>query len=164
VSEHPTTGGLTSTHLAAQAADLVLPRFDAADALMLGTLATDRAVADRLPIVIEVWHLGRLAYRAVLPGASVDSDDWIARKRRVVERFGTSTMAMRVRYEEKGTTFTDATGLSELEYAAHGGGVPIVVAGVGIVGGCYASGLPQVDDHAFLVGCLEVARKRLSSD
>lgn len=161
---HPTTGGYTSAQLAEQADGLVLAGFDAADALTLGRIAAERALADELPIVIEVWHLGRLAYRAVLPRASVDSDDWIARKRRVVERFGTSTMAARVGYEEKGTTFADATGLSEQEYAAHGGGVPVVVDGVGIVGGFYASGLPQVDDHEFLVACLEVARDRLASD
>ena len=59
-----------------------------------------------------------------------------------------------MRYEERGTTFNEATGLSELDYAAHGGGMPVIVAGVGVVGGFYASGLPQVEDHEFLVACL----------
>jgi uncharacterized protein (UPF0303 family) len=30
----------------------------------------------------------------------------------------------------------------------------VVVTGVGVVGGFYASGLPQVQDHEFLVSCL----------
>ena len=60
----------------------------------------------------------------------------------------------KVKYEERGTTFNESTGLSELEYAAHGGGMPVFVAGVGVVGGFYASGLPEVDDHRFLVSCL----------
>jgi uncharacterized protein (UPF0303 family) len=154
VTEPATTGGFTSEGLAEQAAALGLRGFDAADALTLGRLATDRALQAGLPIVIEVWRLGRLAYRAVLPGGPVDSDTWIARKRRVVERYERSTLAVRVHYEERGTTFWAATGESELEYAAHGGGYPIVVDGVGIVGGIYASGLPQVDDHEFLVACL----------
>lgn len=156
-----TTGGFTSEGLAAQAAALVLSRFDAGDALALGRLATERALAAELPIVIEVWQLGRLAYRAVLPGGPVDSDSWLRRKRRVVEQFETSTMAVRVKYEERGTTFEDATGLSPLEYASHGGGYPVVVAGVGIVGGFYASGLPQVDDHEFLVACLQSLKDRV---
>jgi uncharacterized protein (UPF0303 family) len=149
-----TTGAYTSATLAAEAAELDLPSFSPAQAVALGLLATDRAITDSLPIVIEVHHLGRLAYRAVLPGALPDSDAWIERKRRTVERYHRSTLATKVKYEERGTTFHASTGLSELEYAAHGGGMPIVVSGVGVVGGFYASGLPDVEDHRFLVQCL----------
>ncbi len=149
-----TTGGYTSDYLAEQAARVTLATFDLGAAVELGRRATQRAMAEGLPIVIEVHHLGRLAYRAALPGSVPDSDAWIARKARVVERFEASTMAIRVRFEERDTSFTEATGLSELEYAAHGGGFPISVSGVGIVGAIYASGLPQVDDHEFVVACL----------
>ncbi len=149
-----TTGGYTSEQLAAQARACELTRFTIDDAVHLGLLATERATAEALPLVIEVHHLGRLAYRVTLPGSRAESDDWIQRKARVVSRFEASTLAVRVKYEERGTSFNESTGLSELEYAAHGGGFPIVVTAVGIVGGFYASGLPQVDDHEFLVGCL----------
>ena len=149
-----TTGGYTSSQLAEQAAQCDLPRFTIDDAVHLGLLATERATAGALPIVIEVHHLDRIAYRVALPGSQAESDDWIQRKARVVSRFETSTLAARVKYEERGTTFNAATGLSELEYAAHGGGFPITVPAVGIVGAFFASGLPQVDDHEFLVSCL----------
>lgn len=153
-----TTGGYTSEGLAEQAADLELPAFGPAEAVALGLLATDRAISEQLAIVIEVHHLGRLAYRAALPGSIPDSDDWIARKRRTVERYHRSTLATKVKYEERGTTFLESTGLSEQEYAAHGGGMPIVVTGIGVVGGFYASGLPEVEDHEFLVRCLSDLR------
>jgi uncharacterized protein (UPF0303 family) len=149
-----TTGDYTSQALADELADLELPSFTSGQAVALGLLATERAINESLPIVIEVHHLGRLAYRAVLPGALPDSDDWIARKRRVVERYHRSTLATKVKYEERGTTFHEATGLSELKYASHGGGMPIIVSGVGVVGGFYASGLPEVEDHRFLVTSL----------
>ncbi len=149
-----TTGDYTSEGLARQLAEVELASFSPAQAVALGLMATDRAISEQLAIVIEVHHLGRLVYRAALPGSVPDSDDWIMRKRRVVERYQESTLAIRVHYEERGTTFHEATGLSELEYAAHGGGLPVTVAGVGVVGGFYASGLPQVDDHEFLVACL----------
>ncbi len=149
-----TTGDYTSQALADELAGLELPSFTSGQAVALGLLATERAIDESLPIVIEVHHVGRLAYRAVLPGALPDSDDWIARKRRVVERYHRSTLATKVKYEERGTTFHESTGLSELEYASHGGGMPIVVSGVGVVGGFYASGLAEVDDHRFLVTCL----------
>ena len=153
-----TTGGYTSDQLAAELAELELPSFSAAEAVALGLLATDRAITEQLAIIIEVHHLGRLAYRAALPGSIPDSDNWIVRKRRTVERYQRSTLATKVKYEERGTTFNEATGLSELEYAAHGGGMPIIVAGVGVVGGFYASGLPEVEDHRFLVACLRDLR------
>lgn len=155
-----TTGGYSSDALAAELAELELPTFSAAEAVALGLLATDRAITEQLAIIIEVHHLGRLAYRAALPGSIPDSDDWIVRKRRTVERYQRSTLATKVKYEERGTTFNEATGLSELEYAAHGGGMPIIVAGVGVVGGFYASGLPEVEDHRFLVACLRDLRSQ----
>ncbi len=149
-----TTGGYTSEQLAAEQSELELATFSPAEAVALGLLATDRAITQQLAIIIEVYHLGRLAYRAALPGSIPDSDDWLARKRRTVERYERSTLATKVKYQERGTTFNESTGLSELEYAAHGGGMPVFVGGVGVVGGFYASGLPEVEDHQFLVACL----------
>jgi uncharacterized protein (UPF0303 family) len=149
-----TTGDYTSEDLNQQLAELELATFSPAEAVALGLMATDRAISGQLAIVIEVHHLGRLTYRAALPGSLPESDDWIIRKRRVVERYHEPTLLTRVRYEERGTTFNEATGLSELDYAAHGGGMPVIVSGVGVVGGFYASGLPQVEDHEFLVACL----------
>ncbi|MEO7745267.1 MAG: heme-binding protein, partial [Actinomycetota bacterium] len=41
------------------------------------------------------------------------------------------------------------------DYAAHGGVFPLIVAGVGPVGTVGVSGLPQVQDHEFVVQQLE---------
>ena len=149
-----TTGGRTSQQLHDEARTCSLESFLQDDAVDLGLIAVDRARRDGLPIVIEVRRLGQIAFRAALGGSRRDSDGWIARKAAVVERFEDSTLAVRVKYEERGTTFNEASGLSELDYAAHGGGVPIHVTSVGQVGALYISGLPQVDDHDFAVACI----------
>lgn len=159
-----TTGGYFTQSLAEQAAEVELSTFSLADAVELGAIATDQARLGSLGIVIEVHHLGRIAYRIAMPGSRTDSDDWIQRKARVVERFSTSTLAVRVKYEERGTTFESASGLSLTDYAAHGGGFPIVVSGTGIVGAMYVSGLPQVDDHELIVACLRELKSRRSGD
>jgi len=78
----------------------------------------------------------------------------LRRKRNVVERFEQSTMAVRVSYEEKGQEFISATGLTPCDFAAHGGGWPIALAGVGVVGFFGISGLPQVEDHNLITECL----------
>lgn len=149
-----TTGGFTSPQLADQDASLELGSFDADDALDLGTLATQRARERSMPVAIEVWRGERLAFRVALPGSTSDNDAWLERKFRVTRRFELATMAVRVLYEEQGRTFNEATMLPATEFAAHGGAIPIRVRGTGMVGLFGVSGLPQVQDHEFLVEVL----------
>lgn len=145
---------LTAADVAAQEAALTLSSFTLDDALRLGAIIHGHAERDALPIVIQVRHGRRIAFMLAMPGSRTDSENWIRRKAAVVEKLETSTMFQKLRYLERGTTFNASTGLDELEYAAHGGGIPISVANVGIVGSAYVSGLPDTEDHALLVACL----------
>lgn len=145
---------LTSADVTAQEAALALTSFTLADAMRLGMIALERAERDALPIIIQVRHGRRIAFMAALPGSHADSENWIRRKAAVVEKFETSTLFQKLKYLERGTTFNEATGLDELEFAAHGGGIPITTGNVGMVGSMYVSGLPDTEDHALLVACL----------
>ncbi|MGI9135478.1 MAG: heme-degrading domain-containing protein [Candidatus Nanopelagicales bacterium] len=149
---------LTAAQVAEQEAALVLSSFTLDDAVGLGAIAQSRAESENLPLIIQVRHGRRIAFMVSLPGSQYDSENWINRKAAVVEKFETSTMYQKLRYAEKGTTFAEGTGLSPHEFAAYGGGMPIWVANVGIVGSIYASGLPDVEDHEFLVDCLHELR------
>lgn len=155
-----TTGGFTTAQLAAQEQSLVLASFSIDDALDLGEMATTQAREQHLQVAIEIWRGQRLAYRAALPGSTADNDAWLERKFRVTRRFELSTLAVRVLYEEQGRTFNEATMLPAAEYAAHGGSIPIRVDGTGMVGLFGVSGLPQVEDHAFLVHVLTEFKER----
>lgn len=136
-------------------ARLALPSLSETDAIAIGCLLLARAEARSLPVTIEVRRVGRVVFRAALPGTTSDNDAWIAGKAAVVERFGHSTWLVRQRYLARGTTFEEATGLGQPEYAAHGGGYPLAVAGTGVVGVALVSGLPQERDHALIVEVLE---------
>jgi uncharacterized protein (UPF0303 family) len=46
-------------------------------------------------------------------------------------------------------------GVEPLLFAAHGGAFPIRIREVGVVGCVAVSGLPQADDHAFVVEMIE---------
>ncbi len=151
---------MTPEEVLAQEERLQLAHFDNDDAIELGLIALGLARERGLPIVVEVRAYDQVLFRAALPGSSVVNDGWVARKTRLVEDFGHSTLYQRVRHEAEGTTFAAATGLSEDDYAAHGGGFPLAVVGTGRVGVMVVSGLPQLDDHRLVVECLETLQQR----
>jgi uncharacterized protein (UPF0303 family) len=144
----------TAQSLDEQARSLHLASFTVGDAVSLGTLAVDLARQQRLGIVIMVRHTGRTVFQAALPGSVADSDDWVVRKARTVERFGIATLAQFYRAHERGKDFHQSYFLSPSEFSSHGGGIPVEVESVGVVGGFYASGLPHIEDHDFLVDVL----------
>jgi uncharacterized protein (UPF0303 family) len=133
---------------------LVLPSLDENDAIALGMLLLAKSIERDLPVTIEISKGNRVVFRAARTGTNAHNDMYVAGKARVVERFGHSTLFERLRHEEVGTTFAEATSLPFPEYAPHGGGFPLIVAGTGPVGVAIVSGLPQQADHALVVECL----------
>jgi uncharacterized protein (UPF0303 family) len=138
--------------LAAEEAELQFAGFTNDDAWALGTALV--GAARGLPVAVDISRNGQQLFHAALEGTSVDNDDWIRRKTAVVNRFGHSSLYMRQSFLERGTTFEEATGLDPREYAAHGGGFPILVRDVGTVGVVVVSGLPQLEDHRMVVAAL----------
>ena len=144
----------TLAELTAEEDQLQLTRFTNDDAWTLGSALVARAQRGQLPVAIEVSRHSHQLFHAALTGATPDNDAWIARKARTVHRFGHSSLAVGQRFREAGTTFEEASGLDPQQYAAHGGGFPLLVRGVGPVGVVVVSGLPQVEDHRMVVAAL----------
>jgi uncharacterized protein (UPF0303 family) len=145
----------TPEELLDQERRLALPSCSEEDALDIGRRLLETATERSLPVTIEVWRGSRLVFRAARPGTNAHNDLYLAGKRRVVEHFGHSSFYERLRHVEAGTTFAEATSLQFPEYAPHGGGFPLIVAGTGPVGVALVSGLPQEQDHALIVEVLE---------
>ncbi|MET8633268.1 heme-degrading domain-containing protein [Streptomyces sp. NPDC004096] len=141
--------------LEAQERRLTLARFTHDDAWVLGTLLVELARARKAPVAIDIRRGGQQLFHAALPGSTPDNDAWIDRKRRVVERYGCSSLLVGSRFRAKGTTFEESSRLDADTYAAHGGAFPIAVEGAGVIGTVVVSGLPQVEDHALVVEALE---------
>ena len=141
--------------LLAEEERLALPRFDVAAALSLGQRLLSLAVEDGLSVTVAVSHGDQLVLHAALPGTVPDQADWIRRKRATVHRFGHSSYFVGRSYTDQGVRFEDVAHLDHAQYAAHGGGVPITVAGTGLVGVMVVSGLRQDLDHALAVRALE---------
>ncbi|MFD4875802.1 heme-degrading domain-containing protein [Streptomyces sp. NPDC058420] len=145
----------TVEELEAQERRLVFQHFTYDDAWALGSLLVERARESQAPVAIDIRRGGQQLFHAALPGSVPDNDAWIDRKRRVVERFGAASYLVGTRYRAKGTTFEDSSRLDPDEYAAHGGSFPIRVEGAGVIGTVTVSGLPQLQDHRFVVAVLE---------
>ncbi|MDO0927549.1 heme-degrading domain-containing protein [Streptomyces sp. TG1A-8] len=151
---HPQTTPSVA-ELEAQERRLVFRRFTHDDAWALGCLLVDLARGRQAPVAIDVHRAGQQLFHAALPGSTPDNDAWIARKRRVVERYGASSYLVGARFRARGTTFEESSRLDADTYAAHGGSFPVNVVDVGIIGAVTVSGLPQLQDHALVVEALE---------
>lgn len=132
-------------------------RFDAfsdEDAWMLGSLMRERAAAKGLPLVIDIRVAGRPLFYTALPGTTPDNPDWVRRKINVVMRYHMSSYRKGRELAASGAALDEGRGVSPLDMAPHGGCFPIHVKGTGIVGTVTVSGIPQRQDHGFVVACL----------
>ncbi|MBW8800764.1 MAG: heme-degrading domain-containing protein [Streptomyces sp.] len=134
---------------------LVFRQFTYDDAWALGSLLVEMARERQAPVAVDIHRGGQQLFHAALPGSTPDNDAWIIRKRRVVERYGSASYLVGARFRAKGTTFEESSRLNPDEYAAHGGSFPITVENAGVIGSVTVSGLPQLQDHRFVVEALE---------
>ena len=143
---------MTPDSLAAEAEALILPRFDEATALQLGAILLD--LAQGLPVVINIRNAHRTFFHAALPGSQAGNDNWARRKSNTVLMTGRASMAVGLKNAARNQTLS-RDGLSEVDYADHGGAVPICVVQVGMVAVVTVSGLPQEDDHRLVIRGIE---------
>ncbi|MFF9561922.1 heme-degrading domain-containing protein [Leifsonia sp. NPDC014704] len=136
---------LSIPFLEQQERELVLPSFDLAAAWRLGSLIIERALAAGAGVAVDIRRGDHILFRAMLPGTTVDQQDWIRKKAAVVHRFEASSALVALRLAD-----VDVEGLGWLDardYALTGGSFPIRVAGTGVIGAVTASGLTSEEDH-----------------
>jgi uncharacterized protein (UPF0303 family) len=143
------------TELALQEERLVFSRFDNDDAWRLGARLVEAARAANLPVAISIRRNGQRLFHAGLPGSTPDNDAWLDRKSAVAARYCHSSYYVGTSFRARGRTFEEDSRLDPNLFAAHGGAFPINVRDVGCVATVAVSGLPQAEDHAFLVTHLE---------
>lgn len=140
--------------LDAEAARLVLAEFTEETALRLGLTLVNMAKLDKLPVVIDIRTADRTLFHAAMPGAAPLNDRWAQRKSNTALHFHHASLRVGRQMAEKGDSLA-TNGLSEAEFAIHGGAVPIRVKGAGVVAVATVSGLPQVEDHQLVIRALE---------
>jgi uncharacterized protein (UPF0303 family) len=146
--------------LEAEERELILPGFDRADAWRLGSLITERAMAEGLGVAVDIRRPDHILFHASLAGSTGDNDEWIRRKSALVLRMEASSLLLARRFTASGENpFESASGwLDPQRYVLAGGSVPIRVGGVGVVAAVTVSGLTSEEDHALVVDALRAFR------
>lgn len=128
--------------------------FNAQTAWQLGGILRELLLDHRAGGTIEIELAGHLLFACATPTAVRGQADWVRRKRNVVHRFGRSSYAIGLTLESNEETLQSRHCLDAADYAAHGGGFPIILEGTGPVGSVVISGLPQRDDHNLVIAAL----------
>ena len=134
-----------------QEQELQFTSFNESTAWRIGTQMVKHAMRENLPITIDITRGQHQLFHASMLGTAADNDEWVKRKVRLVNRFGHSSFYMGQLLKHKGKTIEQSYLIPESEFAAHGGCFPIIVKGTGMVGTITVSGLPQEEDHKFVV-------------
>lgn len=140
--------------LAAERTELVFHDITLNDAWELGSLLRTAAMEAELPIVIGIVLGDRRVFHTALPGSSADNDLWLQRKTAVALHFGEASLAVGESFRSKGKVFETDSRLDPARNAAHGGVVPLRLRGGVVIGAVGVSGLPQVEDHNFVIAGL----------
>lgn len=125
--------------------------FDKDTAWALGCRMRVAAKERGLPLAIAIHVNGQLLFHAALEGTSSDNDAWLDRKARVADRYGHSSFYVGAHFRSHGLDFDADARLPVADYSAKGGALPLWVRNVGAIGTVTVSGLPDHEDHAFVV-------------
>lgn len=140
-----------AARIAAQEEALVFEAFDENAAFAIGGALREQARADGVSLVVDIRLWDRALFFSALPGTTADNAEWVRRKANVVRLLHKSSyrVVMERPFPEK--IFPDYRALDVKDFAMAGGGFPIRVRGVGVVGAIVVSGLPEREDHARVV-------------
>lgn len=120
--------------------------FSRDDAIDLGMLAVDVIREQDADLCVQVVLGDETIFRANLKSTGAGNDPWLAGKAAVARHFGEPSLLVKLRQQKAGTTLEEQ-GLDFETYRAHGGAIPIRIAGE-VVGTITMSGEPDVVDHA----------------
>lgn len=130
-----------------QQKELVLTKFDEDDAWTMGLWLREQAAKNNHCIAMSISLNRKKVFHCMMPGTAPLSDDWLRRKENTIYKFFKSSFEMAYFLDMNNQTVHSRYGLAHEDFAIAGGGLPITVEGVGVVGAVAVTGLSQEDDH-----------------
>jgi uncharacterized protein (UPF0303 family) len=130
-----------------QETELAFTEFNELVAHSLGERIRERALREKLVIVVDIRTWDRQLYFMALPGTTADNAEWVRRKFNMVRQVQKASYRPVLENTNGTDHFMPRRGLDNADFVLAGGGFPIRVKGAGIIGCVTVSGLHERDDH-----------------
>ncbi len=133
---------------------LQFSHFTHGDAWELGTMIVMEARRRNTPVALKIqMNSGQTIFQYESDGVTPYTDELADRKLRVVKQMETSSLHLHMLLRQNEESLADM-GLDPALYANCGGGFPIRVEDVGVVGAVSVAGVNHVADHDLVVKCI----------
>ncbi len=133
--------------------ELQFVAFTQTDALQLGNLLYEKSKSFKKPVAIEI-RMNHLTVFSFYPsGTNANNMLWLRAKAKTVDMTQHSSLRFWTDVQLSGSTAEEKR-MPETEYACCGGGFPLTIKGVGVIGTICVSGLPHTDDHKVIIEAL----------
>lgn len=126
---------------------LEFTQFDEGTAFAIGVRVRERAVREKLGLVVDVRTWDRQMFYAAMPGTTGDNPNWVRRKINTVQRLLKSSYRVALEQARDDRLFAPNRALDPADYVLAGGAFPIRIKGFGPIGCVTISGLHERDDH-----------------
>jgi len=134
-----------------QETELAFTEFNELVAHSLGERIRERALREKLVIVVDIRTWDRQLYFMALPGTTADNAEWVRRKFNMVRQVQKASYRPVLENKSDAEHFLPRRGLDNADFVLAGGGLPIRVKGAGVIGCVTVSGLHERDDHQVAV-------------
>jgi uncharacterized protein (UPF0303 family) len=124
-------------------------------ALEMGLKIIELAKSRNQHIAVEICRLNHTVFIYVDDNLTVDKHNWIRRKANVAKQFEESSLSVKSELKEGNMTLEETFGLTEKDFLAKGGSIPIFVKNAGMIAIITVSGLHDDEDHKIIIDALK---------
>ena len=133
---------------------LVFDSFSQTEALKLGSFIYEKGKTLPKPVAIEI-RINHLLVFCFYPDGTNDNNTlWLKAKAKTVDMTQTSSLHFWTDVQLSGSS-PESKRMPEAEYACCGGGFPLTVKSIGVVGTICVSGLSHMEDHQLIIDSLK---------
>lgn len=124
------------------------------DAWELGNIIVSEAKKRGLVVAVSIrLNNGYIPFQYGATGTCLNNENWMQKKHNTVKMTEQSSLLVYSNLQKNGEVLEDM-GLDSKSFAACGGGFPIRIEDVGVIGSVIVSGLDHVSDHDLLIKCI----------
>ncbi|HZJ68648.1 MAG TPA: heme-binding protein [Candidatus Eisenbacteria bacterium] len=128
--------------------------FTQTDAFALGQALYEESLKYEKALAIEIRMNHLTVFRLFPDGTNLNNETWLQAKANSVDMLGISTLHLFADIEATGVTLKDRR-MDDSIYAGVGGGFPLIIKNVGLIGSICVSGLDHYSDHQVIIDTLE---------